>query len=89
MRLGLISRYDLLTLPITDGGGRLLGIITIDDIIDVLIEEFNEEYLRTVGSDAEELERKSPVQIAKLRLPWIMTTLLIELFAGIVIHIFR
>ena len=84
----LISRYDLLTLPITDGAGKMLGIVTIDDVIDVLIEEFNEEYLRTVGSDAEELEKKSPVQIARLRLPWIMTTLLIELFAGIVIHVF-
>ena len=84
----LISRYDLLTLPITDGAGKMLGIVTIDDVIDVLMEEFNEEYLRTVGSDAEELERKSPVQIAKLRLPWIMATLLIELFAGIVIHVF-
>ena len=34
----LISRYDLLTLPITDGGGQMLGIVTIDDIIDVLVE---------------------------------------------------
>lgn len=84
----LISRYDLLTLPITDGAGKMLGIVTIDDIIDVLMEEFNEEYLRTVGSDAEELEKKSPVQIAKMRLPWIMATLLIELFAGVVIHFF-
>ncbi len=84
----LISRYDLLTLPITDGGGKMLGIVTIDDIIDVLMEEFNEEYLRAVGSDAEELEKKSPVQIAKMRLPWIMTTLLIELLAGVVIHAF-
>ena len=84
----LISRYDLLTLPITDGDGKMLGIITIDDIIDVLVEEFNEEYLRAVGSDAEELEKKSPVQIARMRLPWIMTTLGIELFAGVVIHVF-
>ena len=84
----LISRYDLLTLPITDGGGKMLGIVTIDDIIDVLVEEFNEEYLRAVGSDAEELEKKSPVQIARMRLPWIMTTLGIELLAGVVIHIF-
>ncbi len=84
----LISRYDLLTLPITDGVGKMLGIVTIDDIIDVLMEEFDEEYLRTVGSDAEELEKKSPVQIAKMRLPWIMTTLGIELLAGVVIHVF-
>ena len=84
----LISRYDLLTLPITDKAGKMLGIITIDDMIDVLMEEFNEEYLRAVGSDAEELEKKSPVQIARMRLPWILTTLLIELFAGVVIHTF-
>lgn len=84
----LISRYDLLTLPITDSAGKMLGIVTIDDIIDVLMEEFDEEYLRTVGSDAEELEKKSPAQIAKMRLPWIMTTLGIELLAGVVIHIF-
>ena len=84
----LISRYDLLTLPVTDEAGRMLGIVTIDDTIDVLIEEFNEDYLRSVGTDAEELERKTPVQIAKLRLPWIMATLFIELLAGVVIHVF-
>jgi magnesium transporter len=84
----LISRYDLLTLPVTDTSGRMLGIVTIDDTIDVLIEGFNEDYLRSVGTDAEELERKTPVQIAKLRLPWIMATLFIELLAGVVIHVF-
>jgi len=84
----LISRYDALTLPVTDEAGRLLGIVTIDDIMDVLVEEFNEDYLRSVGSDAEELERKSPVQIARLRLPWILATLFIELGAGVVIHVF-
>ena len=84
----MISRYDLLTLPVTDSAGRILGIVTIDDMIDVLVEEFNEDYLRAVGSDAQELERKSPVQIAKLRLPWIMATLFIELLAGLVIRVF-
>ena len=84
----LISRYDRLTLPVTDEAGRMLGIITVDDIMDVLVEEFNEDYLRSVGSDAEELERKSPLQIAKLRLPWILATLFIELGAGMVIHVF-
>jgi magnesium transporter len=84
----LISRYDLLTLPITDDNGKLLGIMTIDDTIDVLVEEFDEDYLRSVGSDAEELERKTPSQIAWLRMPWIMATMLIELLAGVVIHVF-
>lgn len=88
----MISRYDLLTLPVTDGAGHILGIVTIDDMIDdmidVLVEEFNKDYLRAVGSDAQEMERKSPIQIAKLRLPWIMATLFIELLAGFVIRFF-
>jgi len=84
----LISRYDLLTLPVTDNAGRILGIVTIDDMIDVLVEEFNKDYLRAVGSDAKELERKTPFQIVKLRLPWIMATLFIELLAGYVIRVF-
>ena len=84
----VISRYDLLALPVTDKDGRMLGIVTIDDTIDILVHEFDEDLLRSVGSDAEELERKSSVQIALLRMPWIMATMLIELMAGVVIHIF-
>ena len=84
----LISRYDMLTLPVTTENGAMLGIVTIDDSIDVLVEEFDEDYLRSVGSDAEELERKSPAQIALLRMPWLMATLFIELFAGVIIHAF-
>ncbi len=44
--------------------------------------------MRTAGSDAEELERRSPTRIALLRLPWIMATMFIELLAGVVIHVF-
>ncbi len=84
----LISRYDMLTLPVSDTHGHLIGIVTIDDMIDVLVEEFTDDYLKTVGSDAEELERKTPAQIAKLRMPWIMATMFIELMAGVVIHVF-
>lgn len=84
----LLSRYDLLALPVTNDAGQMLGIVTIDDTIDVLVEEFDEDYLRSVGSDAEELERKTPAQIALLRMPWIMATMFIELLAGVVIHVF-
>ncbi len=82
----LISRYDLLAIPVVDDENRILGIVTVDDVIDVLVEEFDEDVARLVGTDAEEMERKSPAQIAKLRLPWIMATMFIELLAGFVIH---
>jgi magnesium transporter len=84
----LVSRYDLAAIPVVDGAARLLGIVTVDDVIDVLVEEFTEDYLRLVGSDAEEMDRRSPAQIAKLRVPWLLGTMGIELFAGLVISHF-
>lgn len=84
----MFRKYDLVSLPVVDNMGRLVGRITIDDIVDVIEEEHSEDVARLVGSDAEELERRSPYQIALLRLPWVLTTLAIEFAAGIVIHHF-
>jgi magnesium transporter len=81
----LLQERNLLAVPVVDAEDRLLGIITADDAIDVLEEEFNEDYLRLVGTDAEEMERRTPAQIARLRLPWLLGTMGIELGAGLVI----
>src|SRR6267142_412798 len=82
----LVAKYDLVSVPVTDKERRLLGTISVEDVIDVLGEEASEDIFRLAGSDASELERRSPREIALMRLPWILTTLLIELGAGIVIH---
>jgi magnesium transporter len=84
----IISKYDFLALPVLDREGYLAGIITVDDVIDVLVEEFNEDYMKLIGSDAEEMDRRTPFQVAQLRLPWLFGTMLIELFAGGVISKF-
>ncbi len=84
----MFKKYDLLSLPVVDGRGRLVGRITIDDIVDVIEEEHTEDVARIIGSDVEEMERRSPSQIALLRLPWVLMTLGIEFLAGVVIHFF-
>jgi magnesium transporter len=86
----VFARYDLTALPVVseEPECKLLGVITADDIIDVIQEEANEDLAHMSGSDAQELEKKSPAQVAKLRLPWIMATMFIELLAGFVIHDF-
>jgi magnesium transporter len=84
----IFRKYDAISLPVTDTAGRLLGRITVDDVVDVLEEEHEEDVARMVGSDAEELERRTPAQVALLRLPWVLLTLLIELIAGFVVHQF-
>jgi magnesium transporter len=82
----IFKSYDLVSIPVVDENSRLIGKISIDDIMDVLEEEHSENVAIMVGSDAEELEKKSPITIAKLRLPWVLITLGIELIGGIIIH---
>lgn len=85
----IFARYDLTALPVVSpADGKLLGIVTADDMIDVIEAEGTEDALRMAGSDAEEMERRSPARTALLRLPWIMATMFIELGAGVVIHFY-
>ncbi len=84
----LVAKYDLVAVPVVDHSNRLVGTITVDDVIDILGEEASEDIFRIAGSDAAELERRSPQQIALMRLPWVLATLAIELCAGVVIHYF-
>ncbi|BCM92444.1 magnesium transporter MgtE [Abditibacteriota bacterium] len=84
----LIAKYDFTTLPVLDRNHELVGIVTFDDIIDVLVEEFDEDLMRFVGSDADVMDKRTPVQIARLRLPWLMGTMVLELIAGLFISRF-
>jgi len=84
----IFKKYDIISLPVTDKAGKLLGRITVDDIVDVLEEEHVEDVARLVGSDADELARRSPAQIAVLRLPWVVLTLALEMVAAYVVHSF-
>jgi magnesium transporter len=84
----IIQKYDLISLPVVDKNKKLVGKISVDDVVDILEEEFSEDVAKIVGSDAEELESKSPIQIAMLRLPWVLITLGVELLAGLVIKMY-
>src|SRR5215510_1648792 len=66
----LVAKYDLVAVPVVDHRQQLVGTITVDDVIDIVGEEASEDIFRMAGSDAAELERRSPRQIAILRLPW-------------------
>ncbi|MCI0450523.1 MAG: magnesium transporter [Chlorobi bacterium] len=82
----IMRKYDLVTLPVVDSSERVVGKISFDDVADIMEEEFSEDVAKIVGSDAMELESKSPFQIAWLRLPWVLITLGIQFFAGVVIN---
>ncbi len=74
----VVRRYDQVTVPVVDDEGRLLGIITVDDVIDVINEESEEDLYMQIGSSDEELlAGDNTRKIVVLRLPWIMAS-----FAG-------
>lgn len=76
----LVSKYNLLAIPVVDSLGKLVGIVTVDDVIDVIREEATEDFLKLAGTAEEELLNKSIFTIARARLPWLVATL----FGGIV-----
>jgi len=84
----MFSKYDIVSLAVTDTAGKLLGRITIDDIVDVLEEEHEEDMARMAGSGSVDATQRSPVQMAMLRLPWVLVTLMLQLIAGVVVHVF-
>lgn len=85
-----IQKYDLLSLPVVDSAGRLRGIITADDAIDVIEEEADEDMYKSSGievSDAEigETLGTNVRQAFKARIPWLLVTLVIESGSAMVI----
>jgi magnesium transporter len=85
----LFERYDLVSAPVTDDDGKLVGVITFDDIVDV-IEEEAEEDIRGLGGVGREEELSDSVwSIAKGRFPWLFANLLTALLASFVISRFE
>lgn len=80
----ITSRYDFLALPVIDNSGTLLGIVTVDDIIDVIREEATEDFLQMagVGKDREIL-LKTPWQATRIRFPWLFATF----FGGLIVSL--
>jgi magnesium transporter len=81
----LLRDRNLLAIPVVDAEDRMLGIVTVDSASDVVEAALSEDYLLQAGTDAEAMEHRSPLQVARLRLPWLFGTMAIELFAGVII----
>ena len=86
----LVAKYNILAIPVVDDHGKLIGLITVDDVIDVMRDEATEDILRMAGTSEEELllGYKS-LQIARLRLPWLLATLVGGVITGSLMWLFR
>lgn len=86
----MVERYDLLALPVVDDDYRLCGIITVDDVIDIIREEATEDIYRMAGtSDDELLFGHNSAKVAKVRMPWLLITFFGSLLSGLVVGFFQ
>ncbi|MFO7664935.1 MAG: magnesium transporter [Chloroflexota bacterium] len=87
----IMSRYDLVSLPVVDSQGVLVGVITIDDVVDVLEEETTEDFQRFGASqplDRPYLET-SPFTIFRKRIGWLLLLFLTGTLTGSVLQLFE
>lgn len=85
----LFTRYGFLALPVVDEEDHLLGVITVEDILDVVQDEATEDIYRLAGMD-EDAELFSPIrEAARTRLFWLMVNLLTAFLASAVVSLFE
>ncbi len=82
------NQYHLISAPVADEDGRLVGIITIDDAMAVLDEEHEEDVFRLAGVGDESLSN-STLEIVKRRFPWLGVNLATAILASVVISFFE
>lgn len=70
----LVARYDILAVPVVDETNKLVGIVTVDDVIDIFREEATEDILKMVGVGEEFVETQSILRSSRIRIPWLLAS---------------
>ena len=85
-----IAKYDFLALPVTDKKGNMKGIITVDDIIDVIEEENTEDMYKfgAAGEPPQDYMSMKPLSIARNRLTWLLILVVTGLVSGLIMQKF-
>ena len=85
----LVSKYDLNAIPVLNSRKMMLGIITVDDIVDVLVEEQTEDILKMGGVAKEETLDSTLLQSIRMRLPWLLVNLITAFLAALTVKAFE
>jgi magnesium transporter len=85
----LVARYDLLAIPVTDVDGTMLGVITVDDVIDVITEEATEDMYHLAGLSEEDRVFTTASLAIRKRLPWMVVNLAAVFTLAMIIGLFQ
>ena len=86
-----LTKYDFLALPVVDSEDRLVGIVTVDDALDVISEETEEDFAKMAGmSPSEAPYLKTPaLRLFRARIPWLLLLMVSATFTGMIISCFE
>ena len=84
----IVSKYDLLSVPVVDNENRLVGIITIDDVVDVIEEEVTEDFekMAAMAPSDEEYLKTGVFKLARNRIIWLLILMISGTFTGMIIE---
>jgi len=85
----VVEKYNLLGVPVVDQEHKLAGIVTVDDVLDVIREEATEDIYALSGVSSDEGVMGKPLRSVRLRLPWLLVNLATAILAAAVIHAFE
>ena len=85
----LVARYDYLAVPVVDDDNRLVGIVTVDDVIDIISEEATGDILKMAGVGEDYIQTQTVFRGTRIRLPWLFTSFLGGLAAFFIIGTFE
>lgn len=85
----IVARYDILAVPVVDDTNQLVGIVTVDDVIDIIREEATEDILKMAGAGGDFVETKSIFKNIKMRMPWLFASCIGGIVASFIIGYFQ
>jgi magnesium transporter len=84
-----VASYNLLAIPVVDEENKLVGVITVDDVIDVIKDEATEDVYRLAGLASDDRVFTTPIELLRKRLPWLIVNLATAFIAASVVKLFE
>jgi magnesium transporter len=84
----IVGQYNLVAVPVVDEENRLVGMVTVDDVVDVMRDEATEDIYSLAGVDTEERVSTPTLRSIRLRTPWLYVNLVTAILASLVVYAF-
>ena len=84
----LVSLYNLVNIPVVDESNKLIGVVYVEDVIDVITEEATEDIYKIAGINEPKASDRTVFQYSRLRLPWLLITMLGSIIGALILSRF-